>query len=110
LLFPFQRCFSQHEEEELLAYLDQVSDALRQYLLSLPEGALSQPILFASDRLTAYQLIKEIVLGCVGHLWEIEALKALQTRPKQRSPEGSRREPSSQQQMETVKRLFDAVR
>ena len=95
--------------EELLAYLDQVSDALRQYLLSLPEGALSRPTLFVGERLTAYQVIKEIVLGCVGHLGEIEALKALQTRAKQRSTDHSRVEPPSQQQVETVKRLFDAV-
>ncbi len=96
--------------EDLLAYLDQVAEVLRQYLLSLPEGALSQPTMFAGERLTAYQLIKEIVLGCVGHLGEIEALKALQIRAKQRSPGETRRKPSSQQQKETVKRLFDAVR
>src|SRR5712671_5272075 len=72
-----------------LAYLDQVSDALRQYLLSLPEGAMSRPTLFVGERLTAYQVIKEIVLGCVGHLGEIEALKALQIRAKQRPPERS---------------------
>ena len=95
--------------EQLLAYLDQVSDALRQYLLSLPEGALSRPTMFVGERLTAYQVIKEIVLGCVGHLGEIEALKALQIRANQRSSERSRGEPPSQQQRETVKRLFDAV-
>jgi len=96
--------------EELLAYLDQVSDALRQYLLSLPEGALSRPTMFTGERLTAYQLIKEIVLGCVGHLGEIEALKALQIRAKQRSPERSGGEAMSQGHVEVVKRLFDAVR
>ena len=95
--------------EELLAYLDQVSHALRQYLLSLPEGALAQPTTFVGERLTGYLVIKEIVLGCVGHLGEIEALKALQTRAKQRSTDHSRVEPPSQQQVETVKRLFDAV-
>src|SRR5712692_5315856 len=77
--------------EEHLAYLDQVSDALRQYLLSLPEGPLSRPIMFAGERLTAYQVIKEIVLGCVGHLGELEALKALQIRARQRSLERSSR-------------------
>jgi ketosteroid isomerase-like protein len=96
-------------EEELLAYLDQVSDALRQYLLSLPEGALSRPTLFVGERLTAYQVIKEIVLGCVGHLGEIEALKALQIRAKQRPPERSGGEAMSQEHVEVVKRLFDAV-
>jgi uncharacterized protein len=97
-------------EEELLTYLDQVSDALRQYLLSLPEGALSRPTLFVGERLTAYQVIKEIVLGCVGHLGEIEALKALQIRAKQRPPERSGGEAMSQEHVEVVKRLFDAVR
>lgn len=95
--------------EELLTYLDQVSDALRQYLLSLPEGALSRPIMFAGERLTAYQVIKEIVLGCVGHLGEIEALKALQIRARQRSLETASGASLSQQQVETVKRLFEAV-
>ena len=93
--------------EELLAYLDQVSDALCQYLLSLPEEMLSQSTMFLGERLTAYQVIKEILLGCVGHLGEIEALKALQTRAKRHSPEHSRR--GSQQQVEIVKRLFEAV-
>lgn len=74
--------------EKLLAYLDQVSYALHQYLLSLPEGALAQPITFVDERATAYAVMKEILLGCFGHLGEIEALKALQTRARrQRSSE-----------------------
>jgi DinB family protein len=77
--------------EELLAYLDQVAEALRQHLLSLPEGALAQPTLVAGERQTAYQVIKGIILGCVGHLGEIEALKALHTRSKQRSSERTSR-------------------
>lgn len=71
--------------EELLVYLDQTSEALRQYLLLLPEGALAQPILVAGERATAYQVIKGILLGCIGHLGEIEALKALQARARQRA-------------------------
>jgi DinB superfamily len=74
---------------ELLTYLDQVAEALRQHLRSMPEAALAQPSRVAGGRQTAYQLIKEIVLGCVGHLGEIEALKAMQTRAKQHSPERS---------------------
>jgi ketosteroid isomerase-like protein len=96
--------------EELLAYLDQVSEALRRHLLSLPQGALSQPTMFAGENLTAYQLIKSIVLGCIGHLGEIQALKALQIRARQRTPERLKEEPRSQQKLETVKRLFDGVR
>src|SRR6266571_1174310 len=96
--------------EELLAYLDQVAEALRQHLLSLPEGVLAQPITVAGERQTVYQRIKDIVLGCVGHLGEIEALKALHLRATQHSPERSRGAALSHQQMETVERLFDAVR
>ena len=77
--------------EELLVYLDQVSEAFRQNLLSLAEGALAQPTLVAGGRSTAYQVIKGIILGCVGHLGEIEALKALHTRAKQRSSERTSR-------------------
>jgi ketosteroid isomerase-like protein len=95
--------------EELLTYLDQVSGALRQYLLSLPQGALAQPTTFVGESLTAYAVIKEIVLGCVGHLGEIEALKALQTRAKRHLTEQTRRAPPSEEQVETVKRLFEAV-
>src|SRR6266571_946289 len=93
--------------EELLAYLDQVSDALCQYLLSLPEGALSHSTMFLGESLTAYQVIREILLGCVGHLGEIEALKALHTRAKWRSPEHLRR--ASQEQVETVDRHDQAA-
>jgi len=94
--------------EELLTYLDQVSGALRQCLLSLVEGELAQPTTFVGERLTAYEVIKEILLGCAGHLGEIEALKALQTRAKRHSP-GQTRTASPPQQVETVKRLFEAV-
>jgi ketosteroid isomerase-like protein len=95
--------------EELLTYLDQVSQALGQYLLSLPQGALTQPTTFVGESLTAYEVIKEIVLGCVGHLGEIEALKALQTRAKRYSTEQTRTAPPPPQQVETVRRLFEAV-
>jgi len=62
-----------------------MSYALHQYLLSLPEGALAQPITFVDERATAYAAMKEILLGCFGHLGEIEALKALQTRARRQS-------------------------
>ena len=95
--------------EDLLAYLDRAAEALRQYLLSLPEGALAQSIVAMGESLTAYQLIKGILLGCVGHLGEIEALKALHLRATQPSSERKRGEPSSQQKLEAVGRLFEAV-
>ncbi len=96
--------------EDLLAYLDQAAEALRQYLLSLPEGALAQTIVAMGESLTAYQLIKGILLGCVGHLGEIEALKALHLRAAQPSSERNwGGESSSQQKLEAVGRLFEAV-
>jgi ketosteroid isomerase-like protein len=95
--------------DDLLAYLDQAAEALRQCLLSLPETALAQSIVAMGESLTAYQLIKGILLGCVGHLGEIEALKALHLRATQPSSERKRGEPSSQQKLEAVGRLFEAV-
>jgi DinB superfamily/SnoaL-like domain len=95
--------------EDLLAYLDQVASALRQYLLPLPEGVLAQSIVAMGESLTAYQLIKGILLGCVGHLGEIEALKALHLRAIQPSSERKRGESYSQQKLEAVRRLFEAV-
>ena len=95
--------------EDLLAYLDQAANALRQYLLSLPEEALAQSIVAMGESLTVYQLIKGILLGCLGHLGEIEALKALQLRATQPSSERKGGESFSQQKLETVRRLFEAV-
>ena len=66
--------------DELLTYLDQVCEALRQHLLSLPEEALYQPAMGLGGRRTPYQWIKSILLGSYGHLGEIEALKAMQGR------------------------------
>ena len=66
--------------DELLTYLDQVCEALRQHLLSMPEGALHQPAAGLGGRRTPYQWIKPILRGCYGHLGEIEALKAMQKR------------------------------
>lgn len=66
--------------DEVLMYLDQVCEALRQHLLSMPEGALHQPAAGLGGRRTPYQWIKPILRGCYGHLGEIEALKAMQKR------------------------------
>jgi ketosteroid isomerase-like protein len=96
--------------ENLLAYLDQAAEALRHYLLSLPEEALAQTIVAMGESLTTYQLIKGILLGCVGHLGEIEALKALHLRATESLAEGNwGGEASSQQKLEAVGRLFEAV-
>ncbi len=96
--------------EDLLAYLDQVGGALRQYLLTLPERALAQTIVAMGESLTAYQLIKGILLGCVRHLGEIEALKALHLRATESLAEGNwGGEAFSQQKLDAVRRLFEAV-
>lgn len=72
------------EADDLLAYLDQVSEALRQCLLSLPEGALHGPAPGFQDGRTLYQLTMSILAGCLGHLGEIEALKTMQRYAKEK--------------------------
>ena len=65
---------------ELLTYLDQVTGALRTHLQTMSSETLHQPALgFAGSR-TAYDWIKPILKGCLKHLGEIQALKAMQTR------------------------------
>ena len=65
---------------EHLTYQDQVCEALCQHLLSLPEGALDQSIMVAGRERSVYQWIKMLLMGVAGHVGEIEALKAMQTR------------------------------
>ncbi|HLZ57779.1 MAG TPA: DinB family protein [Ktedonosporobacter sp.] len=67
--------------EDLLTYLDQVCSALRGHLLSMPEGTLSSAAR-GYPKGTAYQTIMGPVLGSIGHLGEIEALKVLQERAR----------------------------
>lgn len=71
------------DADEQLTYLDQVVEALCRRLLSLPEGALDQPIKAAGRKRSAYQWIRMLLMGFAGHVGEIEALKAMQTRAKQ---------------------------
>lgn len=68
-----------------LAYLDQSSEALRAYLLSLPSfEALLQPVpgWGRETPVTKEQLLKVVFMGCTGHLGEIKALKAMMSRAK----------------------------
>jgi|SRR4051794_23719837 hypothetical protein len=67
--------------EDLLTYLDQVCSALREHLLSMPEGALYESAR-GYPKGTAYQTILGPLLGSIGHLGEIGALKALQERAR----------------------------
>jgi len=69
--------------DEQLTYLDQVCEALKKILLSMPEGVLYEPVKGVGKKRTAYQWIRMLLLGCVGHVGEIEALRALQTRARQ---------------------------
>ena len=66
--------------DELLTYLDQACEALRRYLLLVPEEALYEPAPGLGGKRTPYQWIRSIVMGSFGHLGEIEALKAMQSR------------------------------
>lgn len=69
---------------ELLTYLDQSSEALRAYLLSLPSfDALLEPVPgWSQPETTKLQLFKVVLIGCLGHVGEIEALTAMMTRAK----------------------------
>ncbi|HEU5347080.1 MAG TPA: DinB family protein [Ktedonobacterales bacterium] len=68
--------------EELLTYLDQSSEALRAYLLSLPSfDALLEPVPgWVQPEPTKHQLFKDVLIGCLGHVGEIEALTAMMRR------------------------------
>jgi hypothetical protein len=65
---------------DLLAYLDQATTALADQLRALPPGGLHQLAPGFSNRRTPYQWVKPILQGCFGHIGEIEALAALQSR------------------------------
>jgi hypothetical protein len=67
---------------ELLTYLDQVCTALRDYLLSLSDEALTEPAPGLGGKRTRYNWLRSILTGSFGHVGEIEALKALQQRAK----------------------------
>lgn len=66
--------------QEQLTYLSQVVDALCARLDSLPEGALYGPTPGLGGRNTVYTWIKTLLPGGIGHLGEIAALKAMQSR------------------------------
>ena len=69
---------------ELLTYLDQVCDALRGHLLLLSEKALTEPAPGLGGKRTRYNWLRSILTGSFGHVGEIEALKAMQKRAKNR--------------------------
>jgi hypothetical protein len=70
---------------DLLTYLDQVTRALAGSLAGTSSEALHQPApLFKGER-TVYEWIKPILKGSLGHVGEIQALKAMQKRQVRRS-------------------------
>jgi len=69
---------------DLLEYLGQVCAALRERLLALPEGGLYQPAPGLGSRRTPYKWVRSILMGCFGHVGEIEALKAMRERALRR--------------------------
>ncbi len=74
------KCVPAMPVEDLLTYLDQVCSALASSLSAVPAEALHQPApLFKGER-TIYEWIKPILKGSVGHVGEIQALRAMQKR------------------------------
>jgi hypothetical protein len=71
------------DANDLLIYLDQACEALRHYLLLMPEATLNEPTPGMGGKRTQYHWIRSIVMGSFGHVGEIEALKAMQRRAKQ---------------------------
>jgi hypothetical protein len=65
---------------DLLCYLDQVCAALCDHLRGLPEGTLDQPAPGFGESRTRYRWLTPILMGCLGHLGEIECLKAMYLR------------------------------
>jgi hypothetical protein len=76
---------------DLLTYLDQVSNAVSQQIRALPVEALHQIVPGLGGKRTPYQWVKPILMGALGHLGEIECLKAMRERQKasKRDPGGN---------------------
>src|SRR5262245_23677040 len=72
---------------QLLEYLEQVSGALRERLLGMPSEALDLATPGLGGKRTVYDLLTSILMGCFGHLGEIEAIKAMRERVLRRDQE-----------------------
>jgi|GEM_PF-881924 len=73
--------------DDLLAYLDQVCEALREHLLAMPAGALHDIAPGLGGKYTPYDWLKMLMPGCYGHLGEIQALRAMHARSLRSSME-----------------------
>jgi hypothetical protein len=69
---------------QLLEYLEQAGGALREQLLAMPSEALYRPTPGLGGKRTVYDLLTSILMGCFGHVGEIEALKAMRERALRR--------------------------
>jgi hypothetical protein len=65
---------------DLLAYLDSAIQAVNSRVAEMPEGALYERVPGLGKSRTAYAWIKLLLKGGMGHLGEIQTLKAMQER------------------------------
>ncbi len=68
--------------EQLLGYLDQVYDRVREYVVATPIETLLTPAAGFEGRFTKYQCIQMALMDNVRHLGEIYAIKASWERRK----------------------------
>ena len=70
--------------DDLLAYFDQVSDALSTYLGEMPPAALYQPAaVWPDSQLTVYDLLRNLLTDSHEHIGEIKAIRAMWERMMQ---------------------------
>lgn len=63
--------------QDLLKYFMQAKDALCQQLREMPAEHLHQPAPGLGGVRTVYQWIQPVLKGCIGHVGEIQAIKAM---------------------------------
>jgi hypothetical protein len=66
--------------DDLLTYLDQVCSTLATSLIAVSTEALHQTAPLFNGERTVYEWIKPILKGSIGHVGEIQTLKAMQKR------------------------------
>lgn len=65
---------------DLLAYFDQTAGALHAHIVAMRDEHLQKPAPGSHQGQLAYQWIKAVLLGELGHVGEIEALVAMRAR------------------------------
>jgi DinB family protein len=73
----------QFTKEQLLGYLDEVYDTVKEYLASTPIEKLLTPSIGFHGRYTQYQCIQMALLDNIRHLGEVFAIHARQDRQNQ---------------------------